>query len=247
MVREGRVLLIDSAKQRHGDQRDSNLCGDQGENSVLRDVDQLWPERDSVKENLRVDPGSGAEGGGQGEPGEDGVRGGEEVVVPGLVLPAGGCRVGRVALHDGAHLHPEVSGHAPVLIVVSSEGSQREDCGVGHLGRELRQATEPALVNTNLGSLAGGQEGNEGEQVVVNHLLELPGRRRDGAHRGLGVLGPVSLHLAGLHVEVGHQQGPARGLGDVVVVGEVAATGVDPTPGPPAISAVGVGAQEVDL
>ena len=32
-----------------------------------------------------------------------------------------------------------------------------------------------------------------------------------------------------------------------MVVGQVAATGVDPAPGPPAISAVGVGAQEVDL
>ena len=247
VVRQGSVLLENSSKERHGDQGGNISSLHQREDPVTGDVDQLGAESNAVKEDLREYPGTLTEGPGEPQTGEGGVGGGEELVVLHLVLAAGLCRVGGVALHDGAHLHPEVSGHAPVLIVVSSEGSQREDCGVGHLGRELRQATEPALVNTTLGSLTGGQEGNEGDKVVVNHLLELPGRRRDGAHRGLGVLGPVSLHLAGLHVEVGHQQGPARGLRDVVVVGEVAATGVDPTPGPPASSAVSVGAQEVDL
>ena len=81
MIRKVWVLLVDSAKQRHGDQRDVRLW-DQGEDSVLGDVDQLRPESDSVKQNLRVDSGSGGEVCGQGEPGEDGVGGGEEVVVP---------------------------------------------------------------------------------------------------------------------------------------------------------------------
>ena len=54
MIREAWVLLVDSAKQRHGDERDVNLL-DQGENSVLGDVDELRPQSYSVKQNLRVD------------------------------------------------------------------------------------------------------------------------------------------------------------------------------------------------
>ena len=50
-------------------------------------------------------------------------------------------------------------------------------------------------------------------------------------------------HLARLDVEVGHQQLASRGLRDVVVVSQVASTGVDSTARPPALGAVGVGAQ----
>ena len=119
-----------------------------------------------------------------------------------------------------------MSGHAAVFIVVATEGSQGED-GAGHLGRELGQAAELVLVHTDLGSLTACQEGNEGEKVVVDLLLELPCRMRDGVCSVGGVLTPVYLslregniktwpgfsHLAGPHltrldVEVGHQEGP---------------------------------------
>ena len=73
MIREAWVLLVDSAKQRHGDERDVNLL-DQGENSVLGDVDELRPQGYSVKQNLRVDSRSRGEVGGDGETGENCLR-----------------------------------------------------------------------------------------------------------------------------------------------------------------------------
>ena len=73
MIRETWVLLVDSAKQRHGDEGDVKLW-DQGENSVLGDVDVLRPQDYSVKQNLRVDSRSRGEVCGYGESGEDSVR-----------------------------------------------------------------------------------------------------------------------------------------------------------------------------
>ena len=73
MIREVWILLVDSAKQRQGDERDVNLW-DQRENSVLGDVKEFGPQSYSVKQNLRVDSCSRREVGGYGETGEDCLR-----------------------------------------------------------------------------------------------------------------------------------------------------------------------------
>ena len=165
LVRVGGVLGVDSPEQRHGDQRvgGGDLPRHQGQHPALRHGHQLRPQTHVVKQNLGiyiidiirdmcsvdipvhlgVDPGPGGEGGRERQLGEHRVRGGEEGVVPALVLSRVTCHVSRVmiqprvpcghlsarvglpgvALDDGAHLHAPVSRHAAVLVVVPPEHS----------------------------------------------------------------------------------------------------------------------------